>query len=150
MTDSPAGTTPGIRPETAATPTGSSEPPEAALGDTPPILSPQNGPCARDHRHPLCPRCGVIWHQAGNRTGHCSACHRTFDGLSAFEAHITGDGPDRHCIDLDDPRSYSTWANRLGDGPHDTGTIYWRLLPTPEQAARFERLNAERRAEAQP
>ena len=27
------------------------------------------------------------WHQAGNRTGHCSACHRTFSGITTFDAH---------------------------------------------------------------
>lgn len=23
-------------------------------------------------RHPRCPRCGIVWHQIGNQTGHCS------------------------------------------------------------------------------
>jgi hypothetical protein len=23
-------------------------------------------------------RCGTRWHQAGNKTGYCGACHRTF------------------------------------------------------------------------
>ena len=36
-----------------------------------------------------CPRCDTIWQQAGNRTGHCSACHRTFSGLAAFDGHQT-------------------------------------------------------------
>ncbi len=42
----------------------------------------------RDGRtHPRCGRCGIIWRQSGNRTGHCSGCHRTFDSLEAFDKH---------------------------------------------------------------
>lgn len=32
-------------------------------------------------------RCGKRWNQRGNRTGHCSACHETFEGSSLFDAH---------------------------------------------------------------
>lgn len=32
-------------------------------------------------------QCGKQWTQIGNRTGHCSGCHETFSGLSAFDAH---------------------------------------------------------------
>jgi hypothetical protein len=31
--------------------------------------------------------CGKGWKQRGNRTGHCAACHETFEGLSVFAAH---------------------------------------------------------------
>ena len=31
--------------------------------------------------------CGKTWHQRGNRTGHCSKCHETFEGLTLFDAH---------------------------------------------------------------
>lgn len=31
--------------------------------------------------------CGKSWNQRGNRTGHCGACHETFEGLSLFGAH---------------------------------------------------------------
>jgi hypothetical protein len=31
--------------------------------------------------------CGTRWHQAGNKTGHCGGCHRTFGSLAAFDAH---------------------------------------------------------------
>lgn len=34
-----------------------------------------------------CPGCDVRWAQRGNQTGHCSACHRTFGSLDAFDAH---------------------------------------------------------------
>jgi hypothetical protein len=31
--------------------------------------------------------CGAEWQQSGNKTGHCSGCHRTFSGISTFDAH---------------------------------------------------------------
>ena len=31
--------------------------------------------------------CGKSWQQRGNRTGHCAACHETFEGLFLFDAH---------------------------------------------------------------
>lgn len=34
--------------------------------------------------------CGKSWRQRGNRTGHCSGCHETFEGLSLFDAHRKG------------------------------------------------------------
>lgn len=34
--------------------------------------------------------CGNSWKQRGNRTGHCSGCHETFEGLSLFDAHRKG------------------------------------------------------------
>jgi hypothetical protein len=34
-----------------------------------------------------CGGCDVRWHQRGNQTGHCSGCHRTFQGVSTFDAH---------------------------------------------------------------
>jgi len=41
------------------------------------------------HTTPRCPTCRVQWRQSGNRTGHCSGCHRTFSGEAAFDAHQT-------------------------------------------------------------
>lgn len=32
-------------------------------------------------------QCGKTWKQRGNRTGHCSGCHETFEGLGLFDAH---------------------------------------------------------------
>jgi len=39
-------------------------------------------------------QCGKSWKQRGNRTGHCGACHETFEGLSLFDAHqsVSSDG----------------------------------------------------------
>jgi hypothetical protein len=31
--------------------------------------------------------CGKGWKQRGNRTGHCSGCHETFEGIALFDAH---------------------------------------------------------------
>lgn len=31
--------------------------------------------------------CEKTWQQRGNRTGHCAACHETFEGLAVFDAH---------------------------------------------------------------
>lgn len=31
--------------------------------------------------------CGRSWRQTGNRTGHCSGCHETFEGIGLFDAH---------------------------------------------------------------
>ena len=31
--------------------------------------------------------CGKSWKQRGNRTGHCAACHETFEGLALFDFH---------------------------------------------------------------
>ena len=47
--------------------------------------------------------CGKTWRQRGNRTGHCSACHETFEGEKLFDAHrVTLDDETRGCAD---PRS---------------------------------------------
>lgn len=44
--------------------------------------------------------CGKTWRQRGNRTGHCSACHETFEGLSLFDAHrVSYDDGSRGCLD---------------------------------------------------
>jgi hypothetical protein len=34
--------------------------------------------------------CGKSWKQRGNRTGHCSACHHTFEGITLFDMHRRG------------------------------------------------------------
>lgn len=44
--------------------------------------------------------CGKSWPQRGNRTGHCSACHETFEGLTLFDAHrVVGADGKRVCLD---------------------------------------------------
>ncbi|MDH6282882.1 hypothetical protein [Prescottella agglutinans] len=32
-----------------------------------------------------CPRCKAEW--GGMNTGHCTGCHTTFSGITAFDAH---------------------------------------------------------------
>lgn len=47
--------------------------------------------------------CGRTWRQRGNRTGHCSGCHETFEGEKLFDAHrVTLNDGTRGCAD---PRS---------------------------------------------
>lgn len=44
--------------------------------------------------------CGKTWIQRGNRSGHCSGCHATFEGIAAFDAHRrTDDDGQRVCVD---------------------------------------------------
>lgn len=43
-------------------------------------------------------RCGARW--GGLATAHCSACHITFTGLAAFDAHRQGShAKGRYCVD---------------------------------------------------
>lgn len=35
--------------------------------------------------NPKCTKCGAVW--SGMNTGHCMACHTTFTGITAFDAH---------------------------------------------------------------
>lgn len=43
--------------------------------------------------------CGKTWRQRGNRTGHCSGCHETFEGETVFDAHrVTDENGDRVCL----------------------------------------------------
>lgn len=39
-----------------------------------------------------CPRCEAKW--GGMNTAHCCACHLTFTGITAFDAHRKGG----HCL----------------------------------------------------
>jgi hypothetical protein len=93
---------------------------------------------------PQCPGCGVIWHQSGNRTGHCSGCHRTFDSLSAFDRHRRDDAKGvRRCLDpagLTQETGEPVFAARNGHGELDKATSYWRLVPSPEAIAHWAAL----------
>ena len=46
-----------------------------------------------------CPRCPNWW--TGMRSGHCTACHRSFTSIAAFDKHRAGSHSDgqRHCVD---------------------------------------------------
>ena len=49
-------------------------------------------PTLDDHQrnalqYPICGKCGTVWRQHGNRTGHCAKCHETFEGSSLFDRH---------------------------------------------------------------
>lgn len=60
--------------------------------------------------------CGKGWHQSGNRTGHCAACHETFQGLATFDWHQSLD--ERGRVICKDPSSAAGQAKgfRLIDG----------------------------------
>lgn len=56
-------------------------------------LDPQESPYSVEHhredplRYPIHGACGVVWRQRGDRTGHCSRCHRNWEGVAVFDAH---------------------------------------------------------------
>lgn len=60
--------------------------------------------------------CGAQW--GGLLTAHCSGCHRTYTGLTAFDRHRDGSHArsTRHCRDpwdvglVDANRAYSCWG----------------------------------------
>lgn len=113
---------------------------------------PWNVALPRDHRNPRCPRdwCGVIWRQAGNETGHCSACHRTFGGRVAFARHQVTRGGRSFCVDVaEDARFEGNLVTVLN--PDKTGTygrlMVWTLALTDAQRERFARLLAEQDGE---
>lgn len=63
-----------------------------------------------------CPRCPARW--GGYNTGHCSACHNTFTGVTAFDKHRAGShAKGRYCITPEDAglipagRAYPCWAH---------------------------------------
>ena len=56
-----------------------------------------SSPSNHDTAHGVC---GKTWKQRGNRTGHCSGCHETFEGETLFDAHrVTLDDGTRGCLD---------------------------------------------------
>lgn len=96
-------------------------------------------------------RCGARWHQAGNRTGHCSACHRTFSGESPFDRHQTLTDRSADChngIVCADP---ATSRTKSGDPVYESfedsaGCTVWRAWVSEENRAKFHALNEERQA----
>lgn len=63
-----------------------------------------------------CPRCTSWW--TGLNTSHCTACHRTFTGITAFDKHRDGShsASTRHCVEpesvglVDAGRAYPCWG----------------------------------------
>ena len=83
--------------------------------------------------------CGSQWVQRGSQTGHCAACHLTFDSERAFERHRTTRDDKRICLAAHSVvREDGTPAlsQRTGVGRSDTGVIYWRESLTRPSRAR--------------
>lgn len=74
--------------------------------------------------------CGKTWKQRGNKTGHCSGCHETFEGLSLFDAHRHYLDPDKTVRGCKDPATMEYpkgWPLKLENGS-------WRSTkPYPDQ-----------------
>ena len=75
-----------------------------------------------------CPKCASIW--GGLNTAHCSGCHLTYTGITAFDKHRDGyhiKGRGRFCKSpqaaglVDAHRAYPCWGlpsdDRLWTGP---------------------------------
>lgn len=86
--------------------------------------------------------CGITWHQSGNLTGHCTMCHRTFQGIKAFDRH-------QH-IDYDvDPQGRNvctdpvTMTRRDGDPVYESqvtnGVTYWSMSQSEAEKAAYAR-----------
>ncbi|TDH48865.1 hypothetical protein E2F47_22125 [Mycobacterium eburneum] len=64
-----------------------------------------------------CAKCRQRW--GGLNTSHCSACHQTFTGLTAFDKHRDGNHAHgtRHCVApqsvglVDAGRGYPCWGH---------------------------------------
>ena len=79
-----------------------------------------------------CRHCGSWW--TGLNTCHCTACHTTFTGITAFDAHRTGSHTNdtRTCLAptelvdgkgnpkplVDAGRAYSCWGFPAAENPH--------------------------------
>jgi len=83
---------------------------------------------------PTCNTCGTQWRQSGNRTGHCSGCHRTFSGIAAFDAHQTV--PEGRIV-CRDPGTLTTHsgAAKWRTYRDECGALVWRsAVELPEGA----------------
>jgi hypothetical protein len=93
--------------------------------------------------------CGVTFRTHGNKTGHCSGCHRTFTGIKAFDRHQTIDVGRVTCHD---PASLYTEADppdELYARREEDGVTYWTLAQTAEQAAHWASLAVQRSTQRQ-
>jgi len=67
-----------------------------------------------------CSKCDSVW--GGLNTAHCTACHHTFSGITAFDKHRTGSHvTGRYCLTptevglVDSGRAYPCWGFPGGD-----------------------------------
>ncbi len=95
--------------------------------------------------------CGTRWVQHGNRTGHCSGCHRTFTSGRAFDAHqrMLDHAPWQTCLD---PASVVTDTGepvfaRQTTGAGDSQPYHWSLAMTDRDRTALDRLKARRAAD---
>ncbi|WP_437340034.1 FDXHR family putative zinc-binding protein [Mycolicibacterium conceptionense] len=108
--------------------THSHEQPKSPTDTNPPTntaqISPQSAGIAIpersqpvNHQQPHgCAGCDARW--GGYNTSHCSGCHRTFTGLTAFDRHRDGDHANstRHCVSpesvglIEAGRAYPCWG----------------------------------------
>jgi hypothetical protein len=104
-----------------------SEPSDCSLGHTDTTQAPKvaENPAPRSPDRTVCRKCGKDW--GGLNTCHCSACHETFTGITAFDMHRAGShaGNQRHCLPpagvglVDAERKYPCWG-RPGSPPEDS------------------------------
>lgn len=61
-----------------------------------------------------CQSCSAEW--GGTNTAHCSGCHYTFTGVTAFDRHRAGHGPRGRCRNVTEAglvrsdRNYPCWT----------------------------------------
>ena len=102
-----------------------------------------------------CGNCGTLWRHT-DRIGCCSACHRAFSGISAFDAHQVGPRDVHGRLTCLDPEAaiYPPGHRRYGQRvfapvsrvPDIANGQLWTLTVGAEDAARMLRLS-ERRSE---
>lgn len=82
-------------------------------------------PAGHDTRHGAC---GKTWKQRGNITGHCAACHETYESSSLFDAHrYTTETGNRACRLPQDLT--------IGGRPLELHNGAWRVFYTEEEKA---------------
>lgn len=69
------------------------------------------------------PKCGKNY-PSNNTHGHCSGCCETFVGITAFDAHRVGEGPERRCEIQPYETPTVTGGTRYGHWKDERG--YWR------------------------
>lgn len=99
-------------------------------------------------RFPRCYKCGILWRQVGNRTGHCSLCHRTFIGVEAFDRHQVHSFGKVVCLD---PMTHPTveYEVRIGGDKWDLFLVYFRIKPRESFEEMWERLREEKEDEGE-